>query len=347
MLCADSMSSRASACASAERGRCTAIWSPSKSALNAVHTSGWIWIALPSTSCGSKAWMPRRCSVGARFSSTGCSVMTSSSTSQTTGRARSTIRLADLMFCAWLRSTSRFMTKGLNSSSAICLGRPHWCSLSCGPTTMTERRDHGLLEHPLLVVHDDLGRTEVEQPLEPVVPVDDPAVQVVHVAGGEAATVELHHRAQVRRDDRHAVQHHAHGRVAGLLERRDDLQPLEGPQLALALAAADRLAQRGCLGVEGEVGEQLLQRRGTHAALEVLTETVAQLAVQALVGDELLDLQLAEGVEHLLEAVDLPLRAVAQLAHLALAALPHLAAEGGLCAPRLQLGGGGPPPLLG
>ena len=139
MLLLDSIRIRASACASADSGRCTAIWSPSKSALNAVQTSGWIWMALPSTSCGSKAWMPRRCSVGARFSSTGCSEMTSSSTSHTTGRARSTMRLADLMFCAWLRSTSRFMTNGLNSSSAICLGRPHWCSLSCGPTTMTER----------------------------------------------------------------------------------------------------------------------------------------------------------------------------------------------------------------
>ena len=139
MLLLDSMRMRASACASADSGRCTAIWSPSKSALNAVQTSGWIWMALPSTSCGSKAWMPRRCSVGARFSSTGCSEMTSSSTSHTTERERSTIRLADLMFWAWLRSTRRFMTKGLNSSSAICLGRPHWCSLSCGPTTMTER----------------------------------------------------------------------------------------------------------------------------------------------------------------------------------------------------------------
>jgi hypothetical protein len=28
---------------------CTAIWSPSKSALNAVQTNGWILIALPST----------------------------------------------------------------------------------------------------------------------------------------------------------------------------------------------------------------------------------------------------------------------------------------------------------
>src|SRR3712207_8064618 len=62
----------------------------------------------------------------------------------------------------------------------------------------------------------------------------------------------------------------------------------EGTQLALALAGADRLAQRGGLGVEVEVGEQLLQRRGAHAALEVLTEAVAQLAVEALVGDELL-----------------------------------------------------------
>ena len=139
MLLLESMRIRASAWASADSGRWTAIWSPSKSALNAVQTSGWIWIALPSTSWGSKAWMPRRCSVGARLSSTGCSVMTSSRTSHTTERCRSTIRLADLMFWAWSRSTSRFMTNGLNSSSAICLGRPHWCSLSCGPTTMTER----------------------------------------------------------------------------------------------------------------------------------------------------------------------------------------------------------------
>ena len=139
MLLADSIRMRASAWASADSGRCTAIWSPSKSALKAAHTSGWIWMALPSTSTGSKAWMPRRCSVGARLSSTGCSLMTSSRTSHTWGRERSTIRLADLMFWANSRSTRRFMTKGLNSSRAICLGRPHWCSLSWGPMTITDR----------------------------------------------------------------------------------------------------------------------------------------------------------------------------------------------------------------
>ncbi len=138
-LLVDSISTRASACASADSGRWTAIWSPSKSALNASHTRGWIWMALPSTSTGSNAWMPNRWSVGARLRSTGCSWMTSASTSHTWGRWRSTIRLAALMFWARSRSTRRFMTNGLNSSSAITLGRPHWCSRSWGPTTMTER----------------------------------------------------------------------------------------------------------------------------------------------------------------------------------------------------------------
>ena len=84
-----SISVLASICAARESGTCTAIWSPSKSALKAWQTSGWIWMALPSTSTASNAWMPRRCSVGARLSRTGWSWITSSSTSHTSGRTRS------------------------------------------------------------------------------------------------------------------------------------------------------------------------------------------------------------------------------------------------------------------
>ena len=83
MLLVDNIKTRASAWASALNGRWTAIWSPSKSALKAAQTSGCNWIALPSISCGSKAWIPSRCRVGARFNNTGCSLITSSSTSQT------------------------------------------------------------------------------------------------------------------------------------------------------------------------------------------------------------------------------------------------------------------------
>ncbi len=106
MLFDDIISTDASICASGDSGMCTAIWSPSKSALNAVQTSGWIRIALPSTSTGSNAWMPRRCSVGARFRSTGCSWMTSSSTSQTSGLAFSTISLACLIVATSPRCSS-------------------------------------------------------------------------------------------------------------------------------------------------------------------------------------------------------------------------------------------------
>ncbi len=134
-----SISARASICASSESGTCTAIWSPSKSALNAAQTSGCSWIALPSISTGSKAWMPRRCSVGARFSMTGCSRITSSRMSQTIGSCVSTYFLACLMVVATPIVSSLLKMNGLNSSSAISLGRPHWCSLSCGPTTITER----------------------------------------------------------------------------------------------------------------------------------------------------------------------------------------------------------------
>ena len=70
---------------------------------------------------------------------TGCSRMTSSRMSQTSGPSRSTCFLAALMVVAMPRIWSFEKMNGLNSSSAIFLGRPHWCSLSVGPTTMTER----------------------------------------------------------------------------------------------------------------------------------------------------------------------------------------------------------------
>ena len=139
MLFDESIRTRASSCASYESGTWTAIWSPSKSALNAAQTSGWMRIALPSTSTGSNAWMPRRWRVGARLRSTGWSRMISSRISKTSEDSRSTIFLARFTVSAMPLSTSLWMMNGLKSSNAIAFGSPHWCSLSSGPTTMTER----------------------------------------------------------------------------------------------------------------------------------------------------------------------------------------------------------------
>src|SRR5579864_4891017 len=50
---------------------------------------------------------------------------------------------------------------------------------------VVEQRVDRLLEHPLLVTNDDLGRVQVDQLLEAVVAIDYAAIEVVQVAGGE------------------------------------------------------------------------------------------------------------------------------------------------------------------
>jgi hypothetical protein len=168
-------------------------------------------------------------------------------------------------------------------------------------TAVVEQRVDGLLEHALLVVDDDLGRAEVEQSLEAVVAVDDAAVQVVEVGGREAATVELHHRAQVRRDDRARVEiTMPAGRCSSRWNAVTTLRRLSALGLAaLALAVGDRVAQRLGLGLEVEGLQSLLDRVGAHAALEVVAEAVAHLAVQDLVALEVLDLEVLEAVPDL------------------------------------------------
>ena len=115
-----------SACASSDNGKWIAIWSPSKSALKAVQTNGCNFIALPSTNTGSNAWIPSLCKVGARFNITGWSFITSSRTSQTAGSNLSTILFAFLMLCAKFLWHNSFITNGLNNSTAISFGTPHW-----------------------------------------------------------------------------------------------------------------------------------------------------------------------------------------------------------------------------
>ena len=83
-----------------------------------------------------------------------------------------------------------------------------------------------LLQHPLLVADDDVGRAQLDQPLQAVVAVDDPAIEVVQVGGGEAAAVQRHQRAQLGRDHRHDRQDHPFRLVAALDEGLDDLQAL-------------------------------------------------------------------------------------------------------------------------
>ena len=196
----------------------------------------------------------------------------------------------------------------------------------------------GLLQHALLVVDDDLRRAEVKQPLEAVVAVDHAAVEVVEVRGREAATVELHHRAQFRRDHRHGLEDHHLGLVARVQERGHDLQALDGAGLLLALGGLDLILEVIGLGLQVDLLEQVAHGLGAHATAEVLaeaerrTEAVLELTEQGLVVDDVLGLHRLEqvpdladplsGVLHVgLGVVDVGLHALARVLEQLLALL--------------------------
>ena len=48
-------------------------------------------------------------------------------------------------------------------------------------STIVEESVHSLLEHPLLIPNDHLGGFQLQKILETVIPVDNPAVEVVQV----------------------------------------------------------------------------------------------------------------------------------------------------------------------
>ena len=134
---------------------------------------------------------------------------------------------------------------------------------------VVEQSVDGLLQHALLVADDDLRRVEVHQLLEAVVAVDDAAVEVVEIGGGEAAAVERHEGAKLGRDHGDHVEDHPLRLVVGLAEGLDDLE---------ALGVLELLLERG-LGLhalaqlDGELGdfdalEEFLDGLGAHHGLE-------------------------------------------------------------------------------
>ena len=192
--------------------------------------------------------------------------------------------------------------------------------------TVVEQCVDGLLQHPLLVVDDDLGSTEVEQATQTVVAVDHATVEVVEVGGREAATVELHHRAKLRRDDRHDLEHHGRRRVAGLQERVDDAQSLDRADLLLSLAVGDLVVQQLGLGLEVEVLQALLDGLGAHERLEVQAETVLEVVEDGILGLEVADLEACGSLPRRARAGRSARRSrLAGLAHLLLGAIAHAA----------------------
>ena len=151
-----------------------------------------------------------------------------------------------------------------------------------------EQRVDRLLQHPLLVAHDDVRRVQLHQPFEPVVAVDHAAVQVIQVGGGEAAAVERHERTEVRRDHRDGLHDHPLGTVAGALEGVHHLEAL-GELLALRLAGglAHLDAQLARQLIDVDVFQQRADGFGAHVGLEAVAVLLARLA-EAVLAQQLL-----------------------------------------------------------
>ena len=135
---------------------------------------------------------------------------------------------------------------------------------------VVEQRVHGFLQHALFVAHDDVGRVQLHQLLEPVVAVDDAAVEIVQVGGGEAAAIERHQGAQLGRQHRNHVQDHPLGLVAALAEGVHDAQPLGVLDALLQAGVGLHLfAQLVAELIDIDVAQEFLDRFGAHDGAEL------------------------------------------------------------------------------
>ena len=157
---------------------------------------------------------------------------------------------------------------------------------------------HSLLQHALFVAHNDVGRAQLQQAFEAVVAVDDAAVQIVQIACGKAAAVQLHHGADVGRDDGDNVHNHPLGPVARHAECLHHLKALEKAHALLAAGVFHLIMKLGAQCVQIYFCQQLLNGLGAHGRLEVVLIALAHVAV-FLLAQKLLFLQRRHaGVRH-------------------------------------------------
>src|SRR5262249_5267179 len=85
---------------------------------------------------------------------------------------------------------------------------------------------NGFLKHALFVADDDVRRAKFHELLQPVVAVDDAAIEVVQVGRSETGAVQRNEGAQLRRKHGDDVENHPFGLVPGLAESFENLQAL-------------------------------------------------------------------------------------------------------------------------
>ena len=126
-----------------------------------------------------------------------------------------------------------------------------------------------------------------------IVAVDHAPIEIVEIAGREAAAIQRHERAQVRRDHRDDLHDHVLGLVARLAEGVEHLQTL-GDLLALGLAGglAHLDAEPLALFLDVQLREHLANGFSTDADLESVSPPLLASLGEHLVVEEFAESQL-------------------------------------------------------
>ena len=136
-------------------------------------------------------------------------------------------------------------------------------------TPVVEQGIHRLLQHPHLVADDHTRRFQLYQAFEPIVAVDDPAVEIVEVRRGEPAPVERDQWPQFRRQHRDDIHDHPFRLVAGPDEGVNDPQAFD--VFLLLRERVGRLhlvVQDGPLGFQIDLSQQLPDGLGPDPGLK-------------------------------------------------------------------------------
>ena len=91
------------------------------------------------------------------------------------------------------------------------------------------------MQHALFIAHNDFWRVEIHQLLQTIIAVDDAAIKIVQIAGGEVAAFQHHKRTKVRWNHWNNIKHHPLWIILATADLLNKLQALG--QIFLTLLA--------------------------------------------------------------------------------------------------------------
>ncbi|CDB02593.1 predicted protein [Firmicutes bacterium CAG:145] len=141
------------------------------------------------------------------------------------------------------------------------------------------QRVYRFLQHSLFVSNYDVRRAQLQESVEPVVSVYYSSVQVVQVGSGESASVQLHHRSDVRRNYGNHVQYHPVRSVARKSQRFDYFKASYDSDLLLSAGAFELCSQVVGKLIQIYLCQQGLDGLCSHGSLESVAVLVFFLPV--------------------------------------------------------------------